>query len=344
MSMNNYKLGCIPSKYNYKDFITTAIIPKDNIIPNKFYWEPPIIRDQGNYGMCVGFGSAGDKNIQEYTEGDYQSDGFSPLFVYTICKSLDGCPDEEGTQISIAMKVLKNIGIVPEKDMPYSMAKTAFDYPKITKELKEKAKKYKIKSYAKLPNNNLIALKQALLISPVVSGLFVTESFYNVENGFLNTPNGNVLGGHCTLFIAYDDELIHTYKDGKTKKGFIKFQNSWSKNWGDNGCGWIAYEDLFYELKNYYNNPFVFEMWSNVDEISALKSINNKCWKVQILNIDSKDECFELVKSLKDKGFDTYIINDGDIFVILLGVFNIEVNAINLYEQLKEYGYDVSII
>ena len=56
------------------------------------------------------FGSAGLKNVQEHVQKDYVEGGFSPLFVYTLCKQQDGIPYQEGT-IRIGMKVLLELGV-----------------------------------------------------------------------------------------------------------------------------------------------------------------------------------------------------------------------------------------
>ena len=67
-------------------------LPQDIEVPRKFMWPVPIIREQGYFGTCVGFGAAMLKNIQETAQKDYVEGGFSPLFIYSLCKQQDRLP------------------------------------------------------------------------------------------------------------------------------------------------------------------------------------------------------------------------------------------------------------
>ena len=338
-------MGCVPSEQDFRDFLTTAIIPQDTILPSKVFWEPPLLRDQVNKGVCVGMGSGALKNIHEDVEGDFVDGGFSPLFIYSLCKSLDGRPNEEGTQIRIAMQVLKDIGITPEIDFPYdSYANqlTPFPIPTVSETLKTKASKYKIASYSRIPDKNVDALKQALVKAPVVAGVLVTSDFVNTEDGFVGIPNGYILGSHCILFIGFDNNLVHTYPNGQTKKGFIIFQNSWGENWGNNGLGYIAYDEICFQADNGNGFPFIFEMWSNVDLITTPQK--QKYWRVQLYAFKEKSNAFLAVEKLKSQGFDTYILEKDGFWKIQIGAFSIKNNANLLAEKLKSLGYNPWVI
>jgi hypothetical protein len=351
----DYVLGCIPSSPDNRDFLTTAMIPQDTIIPSKVFWKPPLFRDQGNKGTCVGFGNSGLKNIHEYIEGTYTEGGYSPLFIYSICKTLDGKPNEEGTQIRIALQVLKDIGVIPEVDFPYeSYANqySPFPIPTVPETLKTKAFKNKIASYARIPDKDVIALKQALVKSPVVAGLLVTSDFVNAKDGFVGTPNGYILGGHCVLFCGYDDSMVHTYSNGITKKGFIIFQNSWG-DWGNSGLGYIAYEDISFQLDNGQGYPFIFEMWMNADVINTPQPSPNptpipiqKYYKVQVGAFSIKTNAYKMVEALKAKGFPTYIppIDADGLYRIQVGAFTVKTNAEALKEKLALAGFNGFIV
>lgn len=70
----------------------------------------------------------------------------------------------------------------------------------------------------------------------------------------MNTKNGKVpmpkesektLGGHAICLVGYDD-----------KARIIKFKNSWSEKWGDNGYGYLSYK---------YIEKYMLDAWSSVD-------------------------------------------------------------------------------
>lgn len=338
-----YKCCLVPSGENFKDFMTTAIIPQDTLLPSNIEWNVPYIRNQGSFGSCVGFGTMGNKNSQEYADRDLVDGGFSPLFIYTICKSLDGCPNQEGTQIRIALQVLKDYGICPEKDLPYNLLTSPFGYPTITNDLKIKASPYKISSYARIPDKNVLAVKQALQYSPVPIGVLVTDGFVNAKDGFAGTPNGYILGGHCLYVVAYDDNMTHTNSEGITKKGYFKFANSWGSEWGDKGFGYISYDEWCYQLDDGYGYPFIFESWSNTDIITNPNPIKPtvKYWKVQVGAFSIKSNCQAFVEKLKLAGFDTYmppIGNDG-LYRVQVGAFINKDSAYALRDRLLQAGF-----
>jgi len=330
--------GCISSPEDKRDFITTAIIPEDTDIPSKFFWNIPFIRNQGIYGSCVGFGSAGLKNVQENIQDNLITDGLSPLFIYTLCKQQDGIPNQEGTYIRLAMQNLLNIGIATEKELPYWLLRGPFEFPYISEELKTTANKYKIKSYASVPLHNLKALKLALQVSPVVAGFYIYSNFFSLKNGFVLTPEDDIAGGHCVLFDGYDDDMTYTYPNKVTKKGFIRFSNSWGTNWGDNGYGYISYDD-------FYNSDLIFEMWSSVDDFVSPPT-PTKYYKVQIGAFKIKTNCESFVIKVKDAGFSTYMppADSDGLYRVQIGAFNIKENAEALKAKLIGAGFKDAFI
>ena len=343
--------GFIPSPEDKRDFVTTAIIPSDQEVPKKVLWNLPVIRDQGPFGSCVGFGTAGLKNIQENEQKDYVDGGLSPLFIYTLCKQQDGIPYVEGTYIRIGMSTLLDYGTSTEKSFPYSLLKQGLVFPAVPNDVKEEAVRYKVKSYASVPLNNLLALKQAMTQSPIVAGVGVYENFFNPEKGFVPKPAGYRAGGHCILFVGYDDELMHTYSNGATKKGFIKFANSWGESWGEKGYGYIAYDDLGYYVNG---NPFVYELWSSIDIVMdpvvpptpPEPPTPTKYYKVQVGAFKVKANCQNFVSIVKDAGFSTYMppIDADGLYRVQCGAFLVKANADRLKAKLIESGFKDAFI
>ena len=318
--------GSIPSPRNPKDFISTAIIPQDIQIKPKVSWLDKDTVDiyQGNHPICVGASGAGIKNIHETMEGTFVSQGFSPLFLYTMCKAIDGIPDVEGTFLSTAMEVLRSTGIIPEKDLPLSTLRSVKSLPTLSEELKAKGVNYKISAYAKIPNN-ISAVKQALEISPIMLGLQVYANFANNVTGFIRKPNGFSYGGHAVRVVGYDDTLT---KNGYT--GYLTFKNTWGRNWGDNGIGYLPYDLTVDE-------SFVYEIWSCVDSI-----LKKKYHKIQVGAYRVKENAQKMVEKLKQAGYPTYLpkpsVKDG-LYRVQTGAFENKINALMLEKELKYKGF-----
>lgn len=353
--MSNFVKGCIPSPEDKRDYISTAVIPTDTILPRKKSWGLPIILDQDDFGTCVGFGTAGLKNVQESVEGTYVKDGFSPLFVYSECKKEDGIPHIEGTYIRIGMKTLNKLGTSTEKSFPYSLLRNIRSIPSPSLSVKKEAEKYKIKSYVSVPLRNLTALKQSLLESPVVAGVMIYNNFHYPIQGYIPTPSGREEGGHCILFVEYDDDRTYTYSNGVKKKGFVKFANSWGSNWGDKGYGYISYDDLSSIING---QPFVYEMWSSIDEIyeppkpiipdppKPIVPTTPKYYKVQVGAFGVKLNCQNFVKEVKSAGFPTYMppIDKDGLYRVQCGAFSIKTNAEALKTKLLAKGFKGAFI
>ncbi len=344
-----FKTGLIPSPIDNRDYLAKAIIPAEIELEDKFCWSVPTIRDQGKHGLCVGFAGAGTKNIQEINDNNYVDGGFSPLFLYTLCKQIDGIPNEEGTYVRSALKSLKNVGIIPENDIPYSLLIDVKKLPEITEDQKIKASDYKISTYAQVDKTNINEIKKAIKISPAMAGVLVCSNFINSEQGFIDSPAGTIMGGHAIYFAGWDDNLTYTFANGKTKKGFFIFANSWSEKWGDKGFGYIAYEDMNWQSD--MGMPFIYEIWSCLDVITNPKPDNpkeedkkeeQKYWKVQLYAFAEKSNAQKAVEKLKSQGFPTYLPprNENGHFTIQIGAFKNKENGDKLADTLKRYGYN----
>lgn len=70
--------------------------------------------------------------------------------------------------------------------------------------------------------------------APVVAGFRCFENLYDNmvrSTGVIQMPAGIDIGGHCVLFVGYDDD-----------KKLFKFRNSWGSDWGDKGYGYLPYD------------------------------------------------------------------------------------------------------
>ncbi len=203
-----HNLGCLKDPIDTKDLMLSSyIIPKK--LPKSINWFDytiPVL-DQGNEPACVGYASVGLKKEQEKIEIN-KILNFSGQDFYDECKKVDGIPDEKGTFIRVAMKLMQNQGI-----------------PNSEGEI------YKIGAYTKV--NSLAELKHAIVANGfAVIGVEVFDNFFKPENGVIDFEVGlEPKGGHAILVGAYDDDTER-----------VPFKNTWGVDWGLSGFAYLTYK------------------------------------------------------------------------------------------------------
>lgn len=228
------------------------------------------VKDQGRLGSCVGFAVAAMKEFQEnvehmnevkagkkYTRKEDHYD-LSEAWIYWNSKKIDPWPNQEGTSIRCAMKVLHRIGVPCEAGWKYDDRFKG--EPESWSHLI--AKWGLIDSYWRI--STVDELKLALQTQPVVIGIGCFEEIFrpNFETGVVPYPaNPNdLLGGHAICIVGYSDN---------TK--MFKFKNSWSTQWGKKGYGFLSYR---------YINDFMWDAWVakdlNVTKKILMEKAKNK--------------------------------------------------------------------
>ena len=245
--MKKFKLGCRKDKRDDRDFLMRAYLPVVKL-PGKIDYTLKMspVRDQGQEGTCVGFSTT--VGMKEYQEKiDYKKTvELSPRFLYNECKKLDGHPDQEGTEIRVAMQVLKDYGVCMEQLWPY----VAGDHGSPDSVQLKDAAKNKELSYARILDLDEVKLTLATK-GPCVIGIVCFSGIMQTKTGRVPMPKAGerALGGHAICPVGYDDG---------TK--LLKFKNSWSAAWGDKGYGYLPYA---------YIQKYMMDAWSAVDIIDA---------------------------------------------------------------------------
>lgn len=139
-------------------------------------------------------------------------------------------PDDSGAFIKDGIEFLRKKGAVEERAWPYRAGEFAQKPPATLAQ----EKRYKITD-AK-PIVTLDDLKKALQTGPVVTGITLYSSFESADvakTGVVPMPKPKeaIMGGHAICLVGYDEE-----------KKLLKFQNSWSVQWGDHGYGYLPYD------------------------------------------------------------------------------------------------------
>jgi C1A family cysteine protease/fibronectin type 3 domain-containing protein len=202
---------------------------------------PPVV-NQGQQNSCVAFSvgyytrSYFEKKARgwSYDSPPYGGEGehvFSPAFIYN---QINGGQDS-GSYFHHALDLVTRKGAAPWKMMPYN----AQDYRTQPSEAaKTSALQYKAASYRRIPFDNIQAVKAELAAGrPVIFGIVVDDAFYNLGTKVYDQPKGRSYGGHAMTLVGYDDSKTSPKGD----RGAFKLINSWGREWGENGYGWISY-------------------------------------------------------------------------------------------------------
>ena len=179
---------------------------------------------------------------------------FSPLASHVLCKQLEGATNyEEGTTGLWAMRTAKGYGAILEEDHP-------FEFGVASRESYLKFLKTPI-SVGALKNASSFRTfwyERLLSVDDVIRSLVFTPSMlsFQIFKGIRDAPGGFVpmpyfwersKDNHSVSIIGYDNE-----------KKVLKFFNSWGKDWGDRGIGYLPYD---------YVKRFLVESWASMRDV-----------------------------------------------------------------------------
>lgn len=233
MNLSPFHLGAFPTPphKNTAPTVQSLLALTDPIeLPRRVNFRhlcKPAIDNQGPAGACVGFAVAALKEAQVVALYGRPTP-LSALWVYNQSKLRDRLPDVEGTWVSVAAQVVRDLSVATEADFPYHWTKAGRGVPadvRITPQ-------YHIDRTT--VGYGLKALREALAaFGPVVLVIAVNGSFFAAPGGKITVPpygSDPIYGYHAVLATGYDDET-----------GEIEFKNSWGDRWGDRGWGYLSY-------------------------------------------------------------------------------------------------------
>lgn len=209
-----------------------------------------LVEDQGSLGSCTANAAVG---VVEYYEnrafGKYLD--ASRLFLYKVTRNLIHMTGDTGAFLRSTMGALVLFGAPPEEYWPYKITDfekepTAFCYAF--------AQNYQaIKYYRHDPSGTktdvlLDRIKKYLSAGQLsMFGFTVYNSIEQAgKDGKIPFPGKGerIEGGHAIVAVGYDDKMkIKNISAGeKETTGALLIRNSWGKEWGEAGYGWLPYE------------------------------------------------------------------------------------------------------
>jgi C1A family cysteine protease len=195
----------------------------------------PVV-DQGTLGSCTGNAIAGAVQFDRMKQKLKPEFAPSRLFIYYNERAMEGTvSSDSGAMIRDGIKSISKLGVCPEVDWPYVIAKFATKPPTACY---ASALKYKAVQYQRVARS-LSQFKGCLASGyPFVFGFSVYESFESNEvakTGVAPMPGHDekLLGGHAVLAVGYDDAQQR-----------IIVRNSWGTGWGQAGYFTLPYAYL----------------------------------------------------------------------------------------------------
>jgi hypothetical protein len=233
------RLVNLPDQYPSLDLI-------DNYFP--LYRAANLVRDQGQWGACTGFGLAAVvnylrweeplRNGADVTELPVSPESVSPRMLYQNARLYDEWKGEdyEGSSCRGAMKGFQKHGVCVERLWPYAerngkpgTAKPGWD---ANAPLTPLGAYFRIDGKSLLDMQSAIFETHAIYVSAEVHDGWkkVKDRCTSLEGAVIQPPKSKDTGGHAFAIVGY------------TGDGFI-IQNSWGSDWGYAGFALLPYED-----------------------------------------------------------------------------------------------------
>lgn len=225
-----FRLGALQDPLDTRDHITgykpIGILP--SIVNLSTYASE--VRQQGSANSCTAYSAVAVYemesriNREEFVEGSEQ-------YNYYNSRILNGLfPDDKGSYLREAFKVIHDFGDCPEKLMPYNDKDINYN-PGIF--CGAFARFFRIKEYLRILS--VPGIKESLNQNhPVSLAIPVTEAWIGLTKDTIPAYDNKVVGGHAIYIIGYDDNKVA-----------FMIQNSWGKNWADKGRAWLPYSYVY---------------------------------------------------------------------------------------------------
>lgn len=258
-----YGMGWIPDYPDLRDYTEKTEEVKSILEPKGLHkikklpesvdlreWCSPV-EDQGKIGSCTAHAGVG---IIEY----YENKSFgrhidaSRLFLYKVTRNLMKMKGDIGGYLRITMGAMVLFGVPPEDYWPYNDDEKEFDKepPAFCYAFAQnyQAMKYFRHDPPKEGAGSILKkVKTYLAIGhPAMFGFTVYNSVEQAEKTGripFPSPKERIEGGHAIVAIGYNDKMKIKNKYGRIETtGALLIRNSWGKNWGEEGYGWLPYE------------------------------------------------------------------------------------------------------
>jgi C1A family cysteine protease len=267
-----YSLGWIPDYPDFRDYTEETAEVREILKGTGLPWgkpgkgkkriapSPPAVdlrewcapvEDQGRLGSCTAQAGVGIIEYYERKSFGRHIDA-SRLFLYKVTRNLMKMREDSGAYLRSTIGAMVLFGVPPEEYWAYTDHPDRFDQepPAFCYSF---AQNYKtLKYYRHDPPSTsadeiLGRVKTYLAAGhPAMFGFTVYSSIEQAaDTGRIPLPGrrDKIEGGHAVVAVGYDDRMAvkNKYAPEETK-GALLIRNSWGRDWGEEGYGWLPYE------------------------------------------------------------------------------------------------------
>ncbi|MFZ2054329.1 MAG: C1 family peptidase [Candidatus Aminicenantales bacterium] len=272
--INGYSTGWLPDYPDFRDFteetaeVHEILKPtglllrpadkksrKDKALPSSLdlrEWCSPI-EDQGRLGSCTAHAGVGIIEYYERKSFGRHIDA-SRLFLYKVTRNLMKMKGDTGAYLRSTIGAMVLFGVPPEEYWPYMDKLQDFDIdpPAFCYSFAQNYKTIKYYRHDPPPaaaEAVLQRIKTYLAAGhPAMFGFTVYSSIEQANDSGqipFPSPRDRIEGGHAVVAVGYDDTIKIKNRFGADKTvGALLVRNSWGKDWGEEGYGWLPYEYL----------------------------------------------------------------------------------------------------
>jgi C1A family cysteine protease len=280
-------MGWIPDYPDFRDFtdkteevrsvLQPAGLLKARSLPGSVdlrSWCSPV-ENQGELGSCTAHAGVGAIEYYERKSFGRHIDA-SRLFLYKVTRNLMKMKGDTGGYLRTTMGAMVLFGVPAEAYWPYTDNKEKFDLepPSFCYAFAQnyQAIKYFRHDPPETKREDVLKKVKTYLSQghPAMFGFTVYNSIEQAEEtGRIPFPSSKerIEGGHAVVAVGYDDKMKIRNKFCKSDTtGAFLIRNSWGKEWGEEGYGWLPYayvlkglaEDFWSILKKEWIDTGVF--------------------------------------------------------------------------------------